>query len=244
MAEAREKLRMDCLRGRILGAEDEDPPINSDYAGLTIPEIEEVKQKSWKMAKKGRVKNISSLFERPAADDTRQKAHSRTSSLTDLFANPPSPHSRSNSNEQSDGNESEAESTVSDTQYANDWKASSPLDVSHVFESSSLSTPELSPSSQQTDSPSLISPFTDNEAAYDTTTIVPGLQISLTEPEVSSAFSTMTKRDKELKIPHAQDVFACAEKASEGMTSITSRNGSMIMVKKSQLAEYLVYPIV
>ena len=228
MAEAREKLRMDCLRGRILGAEEDDPPI-ADFTGLSVPEIEEVKQKSWKMAKKGRVKNISSLFERPAADDCRQKSHSRSTSLSDIFADP---HSRSNS-QQTDGDESEAESTISYTQYANDWKSSSPLDVSHVFEGS---TPELSPSSQQSHSPTLISP-TEQGLSYDTSTIGPGLQISLAEADPSSAFSTMTKRENDLKLPAAQDIFTCAEKASEGMTSVTSRNGSMIMVKKSQLAE-------
>lgn len=232
MAEARERLRMDCLRGRILGNEDieDDPPI-SDPFSLTIPEEDrEPYQKSWKKSKPGRVKGLSSLFERPGESPSAEQHRFDPASI------PRSPHFR-HSSDQSDsscesGSESQDDSPI--TPYITDWKSVEPLDLSTYDQHELESTLSSTPTTHKLAPLDTLSISTDEEATYDTSTIVPGLQISLAG--TTSDHGTLTKhKDKERNT--LMNVFDCAEMASEGMASVQSRNGSMIMVKKSQLAE-------
>lgn len=226
MSEAREKLRMDCLRGRILGAEDVqdmvDPEVVTD---LQVPAIPQEWQRSWRQLKgqksKGRVKGLSSLFERSDKHDTSEE-----------IKTPEMQHSIDTS-ESSVDSESEAESVSSQADYTTNWEETSPLDTAHVRESSDLVSPLPSPASIN------LSPSIDHfqEAAYDTTTVGPSLLLTLPESKTSAVNLKEGRNSEGNKL---LDIFACAEEASagmDGMTSMSSRNGTMVLVKKHQLAE-------
>jgi len=191
-------------------------------------------QKSWRRdtgcKSKGRVKGLSNLFDREASE---QDEHS-------------TPNSVFRTRTVSDASVSSIES-ISDTEttYDIDWKALSAIELESSdvsFDSNATLSPSCFTDSGISATASKI--YSDWSPPRITHPVSEPPEVHLSLPDSEKQYTTLTAKpesaNRDLKL---HDIFACADAASTGMTSIPSRNGSMILVKKSQLAEYVIFPV-
>lgn len=183
---------------------------------------------------------MTHLFERSeVSEDDQATPPTRSRSQSIDFSSPDSPsqltRSRSGSI-QSDISlaESDTESVDSTEDLRIDWSAAEPLDV--------LSLLPVTPHQEESFSHS----SEGSEDNYMTVKEAPiGLSGLFVEDHVLEEQRTVKPKPHvlpHLNVPIVQDVFQAADIASEGMedmAQVKSRNGSMVLIKRSQLAEWV-----
>lgn len=229
MSQARDRLRIECLQGRILTSGEglEDLEETDTMAGLQPPEEDSSNWKnSWRRTtganSRGRTKGISAMFERPSENSANRSARSRQASA-----------------ESSTEPDSDTESISSEADISIDWSSVQPL-------AKETASPKKIQSEHGSSTSSDFGHSTDDTSItnYPTIQIKPPASLNRLFSDDSEDAGTLKSPPmslgKNAKANTLADIFACADKASEGleeMTKIKSQNGSMVVVKKSQLQE-------
>ena len=217
---ARERLRLECLRNRILTPDEPLDDVKS--ASLDAPAPEASWKNSWRRTtgkkSRGRVRGMTHLFENAdGVVSIREASETSTASET---------RSRSTSNASESSVASEGDSgTESEVSYDGEvtraikWSAIQPLPLYTPGATRlAIEDPDKTVGSAQVD-----------DVAED-------VDISLLTIKSASRPATISKATQ----PNLADIFTCAEVAADGFeetAKIKSRNGSMVLVKASQLAE-------
>jgi hypothetical protein len=170
---------------------------------------------------------MAHLFETPDSDNISPGSHAPQ--LEHLGQ----PYRSRSSSIQSDDSlaESDNESVDSAESIRVDWSSAQPLQLDGLTESAVTSPTQSSEESAADDTYMTVK---------EPPASLANIFIQADTPEQATVKSVSRASGKALKLPVARDVFQAAEIASEGMEDmahLTSRNGSMVLVKKSQLAE-------
>lgn len=260
MAEARERLRIECLRGKILGFgganEDADELASPDKpSSLAVPEAKSIDGKlSWRRNHKpsGRTKGIAALFDRP--NHERSITERSSEGADDEASVKPVDETAAESDVESEAESETSLISIEDAeQPAVDWSAIEPIEP----DSLESQTPDTSLESSKVDMPPTPEGYRSRIEAHEQSYFAirrnsimrpPAIDISSSgddEGPVGNPFledrpdGTIKRVEAVEQQPELNSLFAAAEQASQGLelASIKSRDGSVVVVKKRELAE-------
>lgn len=263
LAEAREHLRMECLRGRILGIEGpssgNEADEEEDHDTLKPPSLgdKETWKYSWRRStgakSKGRVRGIAELFERPPSEPVEEAATPPRRRLRSLSTDSPSQEEPYSETE-----EVEAPIKWSDVEplVLDNAAIQAEIECKHVREYSDA---PLIAVDYGTASPS---PVPDSEKVaekfeaarldrYGSISTDSGVQLGEDSPFAAdrgdSVRHVSPAQEPLSPVVNASnnliDIFAVADKVSEDLdvASVRSKDGSMVLVKRSQLNECVLW---
>jgi hypothetical protein len=274
MSEARERLRIECLRGRILGIEGPSPDELDDDLDETADTLDTLRLRpptsvgsgrdswkhSWRRAtgkhSRGRVKGIAEVFERPRPPSEGESASPTRTRTSSTDRTPSTPFAEAEVDPTSEG---EGDSEEND-EVAIKWSEVEPLVLDNAVIEAEIALEHDRETTGETDAsvgtaPSFAIDLAPVESHKDvdslhldrdeSSSIDSGISTGSDAPFVKEFDGDTVQHVSSLGPPASlSDVFAVADRVSEGLdiASVKSRDGSMIVVRRSQLNECALPP--